>query len=102
VFAKGVAGALGIQDPVTSPTFTIVNEYEGEVPLLHIDLYRIESDEEYELLGVDEQFPNSVVLIEWPERAEGALPQATHSVDIRVTGTSSREIRITDWKDDAS
>ncbi len=99
VFAKGVATALGVKSPITSPTFTIVNGYEGALSLLHIDLYRISSAEEYELLGVEEQFPTSVVLVEWPQRAEGALPPPTHSVEIKLLGPTTREIRIVSSKE---
>src|SRR5690625_1586736 len=54
IFSKGIANGLGVREPVTSPTFTIVKEYQGEIPFYHIDAYRLESSEED--IGFDEYF----------------------------------------------
>ena len=77
-FVQGLARALGIRQPVTSPTFTIVNEYRGRCPLIHMDLYRISDPEE--LLNID--FENyldteGITVIEWAERSGNWLPVNT-------------------------
>jgi tRNA threonylcarbamoyladenosine biosynthesis protein TsaE len=70
---RGAARALGVTDRVTSPTFTIGNRYRGRVPVSHLDLYRLEGlDREDPALLDDYLDQDSVVLIEWPERGEGA------------------------------
>jgi len=94
VFSRGVAQALGVKAPVTSPTFTIVNEYESSPPLLHIDLYRIRDGEEFALLGVAERFARSITLIEWPEHAQDELPELSYTVELSLTGEHARSIRI--------
>lgn len=94
VFSRGVAQALGVEEPVTSPTFTIVNEYDSSPPLLHIDLYRIRDGEEFALLGVVERFARSITLIEWPEHAQDELPELAYTVELSITGEHERSIRI--------
>lgn len=76
VFAKGFARGLGIDEPVSSPTFTILQIYEeGRLPLYHFDVYRIEDPEEMEEVGLDEYLEgDGVCLIEWAERIEDMLP----------------------------
>ena len=95
VFSKGVAAGLGI-DPVdvTSPTFTLINEYEGRLPLYHIDLYRLEPGATTGL-GLEEIFekPRAVVLIEWAERL-GYVPDETVRVNIEYLGEDTRRITI--------
>ncbi|HPN83770.1 MAG TPA: tRNA (adenosine(37)-N6)-threonylcarbamoyltransferase complex ATPase subunit type 1 TsaE [Victivallales bacterium] len=92
VFAKGFALGLGIESPVTSPTFTIVQEYEipsvieknQKGKLYHIDLYRIESAADASVFGIEEFFcdPSSMTLIEWAERLGNKLPPETIHVRI--------------------
>ncbi|MDP9038348.1 MAG: tRNA (adenosine(37)-N6)-threonylcarbamoyltransferase complex ATPase subunit type 1 TsaE [Acidobacteriota bacterium] len=82
---KGLARALGAaaEDDVTSPTFTIVHEYEGaSVRLFHLDLYRLETEEQIAVLGLDEMagYPNALVLIEWGERFESIVNQASAEI----------------------
>ena len=75
-FAQGVARGLGVTSAVTSPTFTIINEYQGRHPVYHMDFYRLSDPLELEDLGYEEYFSGSgITLIEWPERAEDLLPQ---------------------------
>lgn len=83
VFTKGVAAGLGIREPVSSPTFTIVQEYyDGRLPLYHFDVYRIEDPEEMEEIGYDDYFfGDGVCLIEWADRIRELLPEHL----IRVT-----------------
>ena len=93
-FAKGVAQALGVQEDVTSPTFTIVSEYSGRLDLFHADLYRIGSPEELELLGFEEIIANDgVTIVEWPEKAT-ELPDDTVRVTLSICEDDSRKITI--------
>ena len=77
VFTKGFAEGLGIEEPVNSPTFTILQIYEdGRIPLYHFDVYRIEEPEEMEEIGFDEYIDgDGVCLIEWAGRIEELLPE---------------------------
>lgn len=98
VFAKGIAAGLGI-DPVevTSPTFTLINEYEGRLPLYHIDLYRLETGACQEL-GLEEllEEKKSVVLIEWAERL-GFTPGAATIINIEYLSDAERKISIAEF-----
>lgn len=95
-FIQGYAAALGIDDPVTSPTYTIIGEYEGRLPLHHIDLYRLSGPEEALGLGLEEYFDvNGITAIEWAERAEGLLPPDLLHIQITVDKhTGTRTFRI--------
>ena len=79
VFTQGFAAGLGITEPVTSPTFTILQIYEeGRLPLYHFDVYRIEEPEEMEEVGFDDYiYGDGVCLIEWANRIEDILPEET-------------------------
>lgn len=92
-FTKGLAKGLGIIERVTSPTFTIVKEYEGRLPLYHLDVYRLEhSDED---IGFDEYFyGDGVAVIEWAQFIEAFLPEEYLSITIERTGDTAREITI--------
>lgn len=96
LFAKGIAKGLKVLDQVTSPTFTIINEYQGLVPLFHIDAYRLEEDSEIDELGLDEYFNSSgITLIEWPERIKKYLPMSYLRIDIaKGRDQFGSEIRI--------
>lgn len=99
IFSKGFAKGLGIDEPVVSPTFTIVQEYkEGRIPLYHFDTYRIADPEEmYEIGFEDYLFGDGVCLIEWPEMVEELLPAKRINVTIRKNpekGFSYREITL--------
>jgi tRNA threonylcarbamoyladenosine biosynthesis protein TsaE len=75
VFAKGIARALGITEPVVSPTFTIVREYDAPLPLVHVDVYRLDHVQELHDLGFDDLVGgDAVVLVEWGDRVVAALP----------------------------
>lgn len=92
---KGIALSLGIEEEVTSPTYTIVGEYAGRLPLYHMDMYRIESTEEFEMLGIDHLlYGNGVSVIEWSERIEEFLPENHIVIDIQRKEDGSREISI--------
>ncbi|MBE7075402.1 MAG: tRNA (adenosine(37)-N6)-threonylcarbamoyltransferase complex ATPase subunit type 1 TsaE [Clostridiales bacterium] len=98
-FAKGFAKGLGINEVVTSPTFTIMNEYEGKMPLYHFDMYRLSSKEEAINCGFEEYFDltklQGVVLVEWAENVEGLLPALHVEVNFKKLNESDREIAIT-------
>ena len=94
-FVKGIARGMGITETVTSPTFTLVTEYEGKLPLYHMDLYRIRSSEEFEFLGVEEMlYGSGVTVIEWSERAADALPSGSLRVTISIIDGSTRSVVI--------
>lgn len=70
-FAKGLAKGLNIEEPITSPTFTVVNEYQGRLPLYHFDVYRIMDIDEMEEIGYEEYFyGDGVCLVEWADRIQ--------------------------------
>ena len=95
VFAQGVATGLGVDEPVTSPTFTLIHEYEGRLPLYHVDLYRIAGDIEAGDLGLEDYlYGDGVTLIEWPDRATGLVPPAHLAVTLRLVANTKRAIRF--------
>ena len=91
VFARGFARGLGITGPVTSPTFTIIKEYEeGRLPFYHFDVYRITDPEEMELIGYEEYFYGSgVCLVEWSSLIEELIP--ADAVRIAIYRDDSRD-----------
>ncbi|MDO5475589.1 MAG: tRNA (adenosine(37)-N6)-threonylcarbamoyltransferase complex ATPase subunit type 1 TsaE [Eubacteriales bacterium] len=95
VFTKGFAEGLGIEEPVSSPTFTILQIYEeGRLPLYHFDVYRIEEPEEMEEIGFDEYIDgDGVCLIEWAGRIADLLPPDTIVVHIEKDLTQGLDFR---------
>ncbi len=94
-FTKGFCRARGVQMPVTSPTFTLINEYQDDIPIYHFDCYRLSDESELYSLGYEEYFFSpGIVLIEWAERAEGLLPPETIRMRFshRFDEPNSREI----------
>ena len=82
-FVQGLAKGLGIDEPITSPTFTIVNEYSGRLPLYHFDVYRIaDSDEMYEIGYEEYVYGDGVSVIEWPQLIDDILPEKRYDVTI--------------------
>lgn len=98
VFAKGIAAGLEIDpDEVSSPTFTLVNQYEGRLRLYHLDLYRLSGDAgELLELGIDEMLddPQGVVVVEWPERLGARRIPGARTVSIEDLGGDKRKVRI--------
>jgi tRNA threonylcarbamoyladenosine biosynthesis protein TsaE len=98
-FVKGMAEALEISEPITSPTFTYISEYLGKYKLYHMDLYRISDLEELELLGVEEMFyEDCYSAVEWFEKAEEIMPDSTLIVRIVVDSPETRKIEVIPWK----
>lgn len=96
-FVKGLAAALNVHQPITSPTYTIANEYSGRLKLYHIDFYRINNADEALALGFDDYLESEAVCaIEWPERVEDLLPATTIRVNLEPgNGADQRRITIT-------
>jgi len=92
---QGAAAALGVEEPVVSPTFMLVREYEGRMPLHHVDAYRLSGAAELEDIGLDEVFPaDAVVFVEWSDRVEGALPDSWLELILHTRDDEVREITV--------
>jgi tRNA threonylcarbamoyladenosine biosynthesis protein TsaE len=94
-FAKGFGAGLGITDTINSPTFVLMAEYRGRLPLFHLDLYRLD-DARDALAGglLDEREGTGVTLIEWPDRMRDLLPNARLDISIEGVGDEPRTIRL--------
>lgn len=101
---KGIARGLDVEEPVTSPTFTLISEYEGRIPLYHMDVYRLDSSDDFLTLGAEELlYGEGVSVIEWGEKVADVLPE--DAVWIRLDtetdegdGGCRRRIRVTNWR----
>jgi tRNA threonylcarbamoyladenosine biosynthesis protein TsaE len=98
---KGIAAGAGADDSsrtVNSPTFVIVNEYQGRLDIYHIDAYRLDSPQQFETIGFDDYcYPNSVVLIEWADKIKASLRGVDCiSVKLAHAGQTQRQINISD------
>jgi len=93
---RGVAQGIGADpETVTSPTFVLINEYEGGIPLYHFDVYRLSGADDMYALGSDEYFSGGgACLVEWADRVEECLPEEHLRVVITVSGASCRVIRL--------
>ena len=91
-FARGLAKGLGVEDIVSSPTFAIVNEYSGVYPVYHFDMYRIENWNDLDSIGFFDYIGNGVIIIEWSENIEGALPDDVIKVSIIKTDDFNQRI----------
>ncbi len=93
-FTKGFAKALGVEKTVVSPTFTIIKEYEGtSLTLYHIDMYRIEDEDEIYELGIEELYrADSVTVIEWNKMEE--LPEKVITINVEVLDETTRQWEI--------
>lgn len=96
---KGIARALGIKEEITSPTFCLISEYEGKLPLYHMDVYRLEGGDDFINLGVEDLiYGNGVSLIEWSEKVMDELPKKTIILKIEpIEGTNERNISLENW-----
>lgn len=94
-FCKGLALGLGSSEPVSSPTFSIVNLYSGPIPFAHFDAYRIQNEQDVETAGFyDYQDQGAVVAVEWSENITAFLPQNCIWVDISPISAAQRKITI--------
>lgn len=92
---KGIAHALGIETAITSPTYTIVNEYSGKLPLYHIDVYRLTGADEFELIDASHYiYSDGVCVIEWSEKVASLLPVDTVLITLEHSGMEERIITI--------
>ena len=97
-FVQGAAAGLGVTDPVVSPTFTLVREYDGRVHVVHVDVYRLDRINDVVDLGFDEFIDGSnVVFVEWGDVIEGLLPESWLAVDLSLDDRdeSRRAVRLT-------
>jgi len=106
-FIQGIGEALGIEDSIVSPTFTLINEYtEGKLPLYHIDLYRIEPDRvadlHLELYWQGEEFPAGVTAIEWSERLPTLPPNFVRIHFAYTDREDTRQLTWAAWGEDAT
>ena len=98
-FIQGLAAAMGIRDPITSPTYTLIGEYEGRMKLNHIDLYRLANSVEALGIGLEEYLESDgITAIEWAERAEEILPESMLHVSIEK-GRDEMYRQIEIWRE---
>ena len=93
-FTRGLARGLGIEDGVSSPTFALVHEYEGKFNLYHFDMYRINTFDDLYTTGFFDYMDNGVMIIEWSENIENALPESCIKIYIKAISENEREIEI--------
>ncbi|MBQ1949384.1 MAG: tRNA (adenosine(37)-N6)-threonylcarbamoyltransferase complex ATPase subunit type 1 TsaE [Treponema sp.] len=95
---KGIAESLGVKDTITSPTFCLISEYEGKMPLYHMDVYRLEGGEDFVNLGTDDMiYGEGVSIIEWSEKIMEELPKKTIILKLEPQEDGSRIITIENW-----
>ncbi len=95
---KGIARALEITDTITSPTFCLISEYYGRMPLYHFDVYRLEGTEDFINLGADDMlYGDGVSIIEWSEKIMDELPSRTIILRLTPQEDGSRIIEIENW-----
>ena len=95
---KGIAQALGITETITSPTFCLISEYEGTMPLYHMDDYRLDGTEDFINLGTDVMiYGDGVSIIEWSEKIMDELPSSTIILKITPQEDGKRLIEIDNW-----
>ncbi len=98
---KGIAQSLGVEETVTSPTFTLISEYEGRLPLYHMDVYRLDSTEDFINLGTEDMlYGKGVSIIEWSEKIMEELPKKTIILKLTAQDDGSRHIELTNFEDE--
>ena len=95
---KGIAQALGINETITSPTFCLISEYEGKMPLYHMDVYRLDGAEDFANLGTEDMlYGEGVSIIEWSEKIMEELPHKTIILKLEPHDDGARTITIENW-----
>lgn len=95
---KGIAQALGINETITSPTFCLISEYEGKMPLYHMDVYRLDGAEDFANLGTEDMlYGEGVSIIEWSEKIMKELPHKTIILKLEPHDDGARTITIENW-----
>jgi tRNA threonylcarbamoyladenosine biosynthesis protein TsaE len=90
---QGAAAALGVDGPVLSPTFMLVREYDGDLPVHHVDAYRLSGPLELEDLGLEDVLsPDAVVFVEWADRVAAALPDSWLELVLHILDDDTREV----------
>ena len=96
IFTKAFANALGITETVTSPTFNIIKEYDGELPLYHMDVYRLDGNTEG--VGIEDYFTKGgVVIIEWANTIKDILPKKRLDIKFKIAGENTRVLVVTPY-----
>ena len=94
-FVRGLARGLEVTEPVSSPTFTIVQEYPTAPPLFHFDAYRLADEDELYAMGYEDYLDRGgLILMEWADRVPGALPRERLDIEIVGSGMDSRRVRL--------
>ena len=94
-FVQGAARALGVDGPVVSPTFVLVREYRGQMPIYHVDVYRLDRLQEVHDLGFEDLLdPAGVVFVEWGDAVEALLPDNHLRVELGTEGEDTRRLRV--------
>lgn len=95
-FVKYIAKSLGAKNYITSPSFTILNEYNANLPIYHFDFYRLKTEKEIEEIGfIDFLNQKGIFFIEWPEKAEHLLPKYHYKILFEIISKNYRRITIT-------
>ncbi|WP_312516895.1 tRNA (adenosine(37)-N6)-threonylcarbamoyltransferase complex ATPase subunit type 1 TsaE [Anaerospora sp.] len=95
LLVQGIAQGLGLNEEITSPTFTVMNVYEGTIPVYHFDLYRLESPEQLVDIGFDEYTNGGgIAIIEWPDKFPGFMPDSYLRIELIKTGDNDRLIKV--------
>lgn len=95
---NGIAQALGINETITSPTFCLISEYEGKMPLYHMDVYRLDGAEDFANLGTEDMlYGEGVSIIEWSEKIMEELPHKTIILKLEPHDDGARTITIENW-----
>ncbi len=90
---RGIAVGMGLDAEIHSPTFTLIHEHPGEVPLYHADLYRLAGEEDVDAIGIEEYiYGDGVTIIEWADRMKSMLPPDRLDIDLRMQGDTHREL----------
>ena len=97
MFTKGIANGLGIEETITSPTFTIIKEYlDGEMPLYHMDVYRLDGDTSE--VGIEDYYnKGGIVIIEWANTIKDILPEERLDIKFKISGENTRTLIITPY-----